>query len=718
MNSTLNIGNQIDRYFLISPIGSGNLGTVYLASDPDFEGEVAIKLIPGHVYHGQAQKVLFEQEARLISLLEQPNIVPVHDIGELQGNLYIVMRHMVGGSLAQRLASGPLDIAQSVRILSSLANTLDTVHNMGLVHRDLKPENILFDEEGNPHISDFGMFKLAGGDPQNTASVVCGAPEFMAPEEALGSSQVDNRADVYALGALLFTMLTGKHLFTAPSLIEVAAHQVLLTPPDIHQFRDDLPAEIQIVLATALAKNPDDRYESTIDLAVAFIQALGEDVLTNEYIDSAEYTEVQPAISTKRLYPISRLVYLTILVLASIFFGVNVVNRTALGSSLLETVGVSIGGWSISPTDEVTSETQVTAVSVVNGDKTPVPIHPTDQSPSATDPLPSPTYEPEPTPELRAAEISDGDVSGGPIIGGADKLAFVNADDVWMINLDGTGLERLTDDMKPKSGLRWTPDGNGIVYYSQDKLIIMDLSSKQIEKLNPFKDFVIVSDMSSVIIGDRIYMDRGIMRWRNFIYPYDLSDLKKLSVGSLKACIFQGGWLTQISQDGQRISTVVEETQNDRLVEVVQLYKLNECSEPPQKIDSAFGLKYSIRGYNGPNDPLKISDYSWDGINRLLMTGKVLNGFGDLIYFDFESDRYRNLTPIPSRCCYREPRWSPDGNYIFVTYMDIRTANRIEVFYSPVDAIENGETLIPISIPSHFFQDRLKLIQPALRRAN
>jgi serine/threonine-protein kinase len=180
---------------------------------------------------------------------------------------------MTGGSLAERLERGPLSLPETVAILSRLAPALDRAHTLGMIHRDLKPGNILFDGEGNPHISDFGLVKLTQSDTQLSQSGVMGTPAYMSPEQARGEQQIDGRADLYALGAILYQMITGKQPYEANTPMGLALKHVTEPPPSLHEARPDLPEEYEAIIARAMAKDPAQRFETAGSLLTALKSA-------------------------------------------------------------------------------------------------------------------------------------------------------------------------------------------------------------------------------------------------------------------------------------------------------------------------------------------------------------------------------------------------------------------------------------------------------------
>lgn len=283
------VPETIGRYRIQAELGRGGMSTVYLAHDPHFEREVAIKLLPVELSHHPTFRRRFEREAKVVAALADPAIVPVYDFGEEKGQPFLVMRFMTGGSLTDRLHQGPLSLADAAFILARLAPALDEVHAHKVVHRDLKPSNILFDQRGEPYISDFGTVKMSKATTQLTdTGGAVGTPAYMSPEQIQGETELDGRSDIYTLGIILYEMLSGKHPYQSNTPIAVAVKHMFEPTPRILDSRPDLPPEIQTIVNKAMAKHPQDRYET----AVAFAQAVC--TLTPEIESPAVAVVVEP----------------------------------------------------------------------------------------------------------------------------------------------------------------------------------------------------------------------------------------------------------------------------------------------------------------------------------------------------------------------------------------------------------------------------------------
>jgi formylglycine-generating enzyme required for sulfatase activity len=276
------MAKTIGRYEIREELGRGGMAAVYLAYDPQLGREVALKLMDQQLSGDPAFAARFEREARTVAALEHSAIVSLYDYGDAEGWLYLVMRYMKGGSLKEEIARGPLTLERSYNVVRRIGRALDKAHQAGIIHRDLKPGNILLDEDRESYLSDFGIVKVAKGDAEYLTETgqTLGTFAYMSPEQVLGK-ELDGRSDIYALGVVLYEMLTGKHPFgdvaTTSGAMAVAHTQEPI--PDVTADNPDLTAELIPVVQKALAKDPADRYASGAAMAAAIQAALsGTDV--------------------------------------------------------------------------------------------------------------------------------------------------------------------------------------------------------------------------------------------------------------------------------------------------------------------------------------------------------------------------------------------------------------------------------------------------------
>ena len=252
------IPEKIGRYEVVAELGQGGMATVFRGRDPRFGREVAIKVLPPQYVDVEQFRARFEREARTIAALEHPAIVPVYDFGEEAGQPYLVMRLMTGGSLADKLKSGPLRPDQIARILERISSALDEAHKRGIVHRDLKPGNILFDQYGAAYLSDFGIVRLTESDSTLTGQHTIGTPGYMSPEQIQGEP-IDGRTDIYALGIMVFQMLTGELPYSATTPAMVMVKHLTEPVPDVRRLNPELPPAMSEVLSQTMAKDRNNR---------------------------------------------------------------------------------------------------------------------------------------------------------------------------------------------------------------------------------------------------------------------------------------------------------------------------------------------------------------------------------------------------------------------------------------------------------------------------
>jgi len=270
------------QYQLVRELGRGGMGIVVLARDLALHRVVAIKLMRRELAAMTEERTRFQREARLMARLTHPGIMPVHAFGEVTVGAdripYFVMRYVDGESLAERLRrDGALGAGDVRRILGELALTLDYAHHEGVVHRDLKPENVLLERTGRVILTDFGVAALPSYDAQPMPGFSAGTPQYMSPEQLVGEHAIDGRSDLYALGVLGFTLLTGHPPFGGRTLRELSARHLLQRVPELARLAPRAPAALVAAIERCLAKDPEARWSSGRELHEALERGTGLD---------------------------------------------------------------------------------------------------------------------------------------------------------------------------------------------------------------------------------------------------------------------------------------------------------------------------------------------------------------------------------------------------------------------------------------------------------
>jgi serine/threonine protein kinase len=269
-------GIQLGKYHVVEQLDTGGMAEVYKAYQPDLDRYVAVKVITSDLSSDPMFLEQFEREARMLARLEHPNILPIYDSGRYGDTPYLVTQYVQEGTLADR-GGKPLPPEEAVRIVCQVGDALSYAHAMGVVHRDVKPSNVLFAKSGNVLLADFGIAQVVQSqhETDTDSDIVSGTPAYMAPEQRAGKS-VDGRADIYALGVLLYELLTGKR-----------ANEQMLLARSFGAIR--IPAPLREVVAQAIETRPDDRYEVAEDFVAAAQEALFK--IKEEYVEPSTLTQ-------------------------------------------------------------------------------------------------------------------------------------------------------------------------------------------------------------------------------------------------------------------------------------------------------------------------------------------------------------------------------------------------------------------------------------------
>ena len=313
-------GTKLGRYEIRSKIGAGGMGEVYHARDTKLNRDVAIKVLPTALSQDEDRLRRFEQEAQAASALNHPNILAVYDVGAHDGAPYVVSELLEGETLRQRLSDGALLPRKAIDYSLQVARGLAAAHEKGIVHRDLKPENLFITHDGRAKILDFGLAKLVrpqfAGDVDTKAATlqaktdpgrILGTVGYMSPEQVRGEL-VDQRSDIFAFGAILYEMLSGRTAFHRQSTADTISAILKEDPPDLSTTQGNVAPALERIMRHCLEKNPEERFHSVSDLAFALEALSGSTATTTQ-------TEAMPALARRRMNGRERLAWIAVSIL-------------------------------------------------------------------------------------------------------------------------------------------------------------------------------------------------------------------------------------------------------------------------------------------------------------------------------------------------------------------------------------------------------------------
>jgi serine/threonine-protein kinase len=261
---------HLGRYRVVSELGRGAMGVVYLAEDESLQRQVAVKtlLLPEEETSAQRRdlEARFIQEAKAAGGLNHPGIITIHDLGREGDWLYIAMELLQGTELKDRMVAGPMPLDEALDIAAQVALALSVAHARGVVHRDVKPGNIMLLAEGHAKIMDFGIARMKSSDVRTQSGTMMGSPKYMSPEQ-VGGHPVDHRSDIFSLGVLLYEMLSGRPAFTGDNLGALLNAIMRASPVPLSEVRSEVPPSVDTVIARAMQKNPEARYQDAAEMA-------------------------------------------------------------------------------------------------------------------------------------------------------------------------------------------------------------------------------------------------------------------------------------------------------------------------------------------------------------------------------------------------------------------------------------------------------------------
>ncbi len=271
------VGRTVGRFEIIEELGRGGMAVVYRARQADLARMVALKVLPPELSLDKSYIARFLQEARSAAALEHPHIVPIFEVGSAEGVQYIAMKYISGHTLKEVVQQqGALDIQRAVTMLEQVSDALDYAHSHGVIHRDIKPSNMMLEKNGWVYLTDFGLARGGSSGPGLTmAGTVMGTPEYMSPEQAQGLATIGPPTDIYALGVVLYELLTGQMPFQADTPMGMLVARLQFAPRPPRDYRGDLPLPVEDVIMRALARKPEARYPSAKEMILALKNAAG-----------------------------------------------------------------------------------------------------------------------------------------------------------------------------------------------------------------------------------------------------------------------------------------------------------------------------------------------------------------------------------------------------------------------------------------------------------
>jgi serine/threonine protein kinase len=461
------IGKNLDRYHLVERLGEGGMAVVYKAFDATLERNVAIKVILPYREHSEEFLERFRREAFALARLSHPNILKIFDYGEHEGQPYLVMEYISGGTLKEWMTSHAVPWQRSAQLVACIARALEAAHAEGIIHRDVKPANILMTKGGDPLLSDFGIAKLIQESTETSdltgTGVGIGTPSYMAPEQMLG--KVDERSDIYALGVIFYEMVTGKLPYKADTPVAALLKKNADALPRPSQYVSGLPESVENILIKALALEPQYRYQTMAAFARA-LEKLGSTVDPLQ-TSTTELSPEQPTGETEQA-PEAPVVPARKKFLGPLVWGTAVVILLLACSAGLLRSGAAI--WPM--------------------------IFPA-SSPTTTS-LPSSTPEqrivptlPESSPTIPASTPVEPLFTPTAIGGGGEWIAFnsrINGSaDIYLMDIDGNHRTQLISEGAHDIYPSWSPDGKQIVYQTNQDgnqdIAIFDLATRKITQL-------------------------------------------------------------------------------------------------------------------------------------------------------------------------------------------------------------------------------------------
>jgi hypothetical protein len=649
--------------------------------------------------------------------------------------------------------------------MTRIAAGLDEAHAKGIIHRDLKPGNVLFDTRGEAYVSDFGIAKVMQGTQGNmTGSGIIGTPSYMSPEQARGERDIDGRSDVYSLGIILFEMLTGSLPFEADTPIGVAMKHLTEPVPRILDKNPDLPEDVQHVIASAMAKDRDERFAMPSQLAAALeAVARGESL---PQFDSASATAAwkpdgagrtiarQPktrlstgsptvaaragetvagrsAVTPPAAGGINRgLVLVLIGVPAILVFVIGAIlvggGILAGGNTAQTATAAFVLGQTQAANEKLTAvaqlQSQITATAIATQQ---AQLSSTQQALAATGTAQAGAAQGTAQAQQNATATAQAQATAAFAATATvrarssnPKVAFVNANDLWVVDVDGSNLKQLTKDGAQKIQVRWLSDGRTITFISGKCVRAADYITGEVKDLVCFSFAELVEGFEVSPDGRYfgVAVDR-ILYIGDFDPPRLAQATSRLRIEQMASCLkFDNSPVKQIrwGRENKQVALLALAPLAGKQADYVMLFNLN-CNQPLNQLKDSFpGTRFTMPGF----DQLpQLSSYGWDGESYFALNNNVRNdGYGDLYLYN--SSNFRPPTKINPLevCCYRDTSWNNDGKAMTFAFQDIRDGaqSRARIYYISFASLGTGAQYKPIPLPETFFATASEKPFPAI----
>jgi serine/threonine protein kinase len=716
----------LNQYRIEAFIDKGGMGAVYRVWDLKMNVPLAMKVLHSELAEDPSMFKRFQREANALKKLAHPNIVPFYGLYQTLDFVFLLERFIDGPSLKDILKQRqgkPLPVSEALVYLKALCAALGYAHVKGVVHCDVKPGNVMVDRGGSIYLTDFGIARHS--ESTTTTMGTAGTPAYMAPEQIRGEV-VTPATDIYALGVVLYEMLAGQRPFrgneagtekggtTVNERIRYGHLKIL--PLDPANLNPDISGELSKVILKALEKNSVRRYKDAQEFFKAVCLAVGADIgdISERVVSQIQLEQIRLAKSATYVPDASEIVgqiktpvhstQIRILIPLLVFIGLLMFG----GLVILYVKPLNELQATPNPTP-IQNQTNYSiiltpVISVSTSTNTPSMILPTV--------INTPTPNPSPTQTITTL----------PSIGGADLIAFLNANDIWVMGVDGSNLSQITKDGSEKKDLQWSPERQNLFYISGKCIYSVSYPDGVTTQVTCFSsaNFVEAFEVSRDGTQVAISVNRIV-----YVVPFNLTAISNAresdQLRAMKGCFTYGppnqGLSMDVSwsNDGKWLAIKTKVPLGDILVDEIHMYDISDC--PIANVyakDSIPASRFLMLNY--PANP-DIPSFSWDGGLLILLNSMTRYDFGYLYEYNMGTKRARRIDPLGTSCCYTQARFSPDGTYLLLAYQNFGEGPnaKTEMYYISYGNIGTGILYKPLILPEDFFSSPKDHLDAVLR---